>query len=220
MGHSIKNRHAGRRIRRKDLELANRRRDVLETSERLFATYGFDGVSVNRIAEEVGLSVGSLYNLFPGKEDLLSAVIINAMDEKEEELDGVLKDDVLPPIEALRRFLQTMIETFRSHQLLFRMLVESMANPHAISGEGAKEMWRRRERRLACLAEILRRGVAAGEFRVQVDPGRFAGALAGTMMGLLSYMVASEGEIDAELSADLIIDFLLHGIGRRSTNED
>jgi AcrR family transcriptional regulator len=208
------------RIRRKDLELAERRRDVLDTAEKLFAAHGFDGVSVNRIAEEVGLSVGSIYNLFPGKEELISSVLINAMDEREDELSHVLQDTSLPPIEALRRFLQAMIEAFRSHQLLFRMLVESMAAPHAITGEGMKRLMQRREKRLAGLAEILRRGVEAEEFRVEVDPGRFAGALAGTMMGLLSYMVAKEGEIDAELSADLIIGFLLHGIGRRSINED
>lgn len=212
--------HSNGRPRRKEVEIAERRRDVLETAERLFATYGFDGVSVNRIAEEVGLSVGSLYNLFPGKDELISAVILNAMDEKEDILNQILQDSSLPPVEALRRFLQAMIEAFRNHQLLFRMLLESMANPHAMRGEPARKVLKRREERLAGLARILRRGVEAGVFRGKVDPGRLAGALAGTMMGLLSYMLSSEGRVDPELSADLIMDFLLYGIGRRSTDED
>ena len=206
--------------RRKDIELEERRRDVLAAAEALFAAYGYEGVSVNRIAEEVGLSVGSLYNLFHGKEELFGAVFINAVQEREEEFDQILGNEEIPPLEALRHFLQTMIDTFRSHQLLFRMVVETMANPHMLGGETAKRLMVQRDKRLDALAGIIRRGIETGDFSPGLDPGRIANALAGSMMGLFSYMARTEGEIDPELSADLIVNFLLHGIGRRGPDED
>lgn len=208
------------RQRRKDIELEERRRDVLASAEALFAAHGYEGVSVNRIADEVGLSVGSLYNLFHGKEELFGAVFMNAVQEREEDFDQILHDESIPPLEALRRFLQAMIDTFRSHQLLFRMVVETMANPHMIAGEMSRQLMERRDKRLDALADIVRRGVETGDFRPGLDPGRIANALAGCMMGLFSYMVRTEGEIDTELSADLIVNFLLHGIGRRGPDED
>ena len=47
---------------------------LVEATARILVKEGFDKASTNRIAEVAGVSVGSLYQYFPGKEALVAAV--------------------------------------------------------------------------------------------------------------------------------------------------
>jgi AcrR family transcriptional regulator len=48
---------------------------MVEATARILERYGYDNVSTNRIAELAGVSVGSLYQYFPGKDALVAAVL-------------------------------------------------------------------------------------------------------------------------------------------------
>src|SRR5262245_60659571 len=48
---------------------------LIEATARILVREGFDRASTNRIAEEAGVSVGSLYQYYPCKEALVAAVI-------------------------------------------------------------------------------------------------------------------------------------------------
>ena len=56
-------------------EAEERRNEILDVAERLFATKGFDGTSTNDILEEIGIARGTLYYHFKSKEDILDAMI-------------------------------------------------------------------------------------------------------------------------------------------------
>lgn len=44
---------------------------LLKAAAAEFALYGYDGANVNRIADAAGFSVGTVYNYFPSKRDLM-----------------------------------------------------------------------------------------------------------------------------------------------------
>lgn len=48
---------------------------ILEVSIDLFSEYGYDGVSVRRIAGEVGIRESSIYNHYPNKQAILKAIL-------------------------------------------------------------------------------------------------------------------------------------------------
>jgi AcrR family transcriptional regulator len=50
------------------------RQQIVAASHRLFLEQGYNGTSMRQIARESQMALGSLYNHFPGKEDLFSAV--------------------------------------------------------------------------------------------------------------------------------------------------
>ena len=60
---------------------------ILEEALTLFAQNGFDGTSVEQIAERVGIKAPSLYKHYKGKEDILNA-IIDAAETRYEEYFG------------------------------------------------------------------------------------------------------------------------------------
>ena len=102
----------------------------------LFAQNGYDGTSVEQIAERVGIKAPSLYKHFKGKEDILNALIdsaesryeeyfgseqhIGKLPESREEFIGVTMERIAftmrdPMIRRIRKFL--VQEQFRSDRL-------------------------------------------------------------------------------------------------------
>src|SRR3990170_8952193 len=51
-----------------------RREEILEGAQRVFARHGYEGATVARLEEEIGLSRGAIFNYFAGKEALFVAV--------------------------------------------------------------------------------------------------------------------------------------------------
>lgn len=75
---------------------------------------GFDKASTNRIAETAGVSVGSLYQYFPGKEALVAAVMERHNRELMQIARGVLAEVAALPMEqAVRKLVTVAIEAHR-----------------------------------------------------------------------------------------------------------
>ena len=63
------------RLSRKEREKEARKQDILEIAARLFSNRDFHEVTVDEIAEEVGLSKGTLYLYFKNKDELIHEVL-------------------------------------------------------------------------------------------------------------------------------------------------
>jgi AcrR family transcriptional regulator len=48
---------------------------ILEATTRILVEEGYDKANTNRIAERAGISIGSLYQYFPNKESLMTALM-------------------------------------------------------------------------------------------------------------------------------------------------
>lgn len=56
-------------------EAEERRNEILDAADELFAKKGFDGTSTNDILDKVGIARGTLYYHFKSKEDIMDALI-------------------------------------------------------------------------------------------------------------------------------------------------
>lgn len=64
---------------------------IVEAAARVFAERGFAGGSTNRIAEQAGVGIGSLYEYFPNKESILVAVAERHLDRMLADVDRMLE---------------------------------------------------------------------------------------------------------------------------------
>src|SRR5260370_37048426 len=55
--------------------------DLLAAAEQLFASSGYEATTMNAIASLAGASIGSLYQFFPNKESVGSALLNRYVDE-------------------------------------------------------------------------------------------------------------------------------------------
>lgn len=61
-------------------EAEERRNEILDVAEELFATKGYDNASTNDILERIGIARGTLYYHFKSKEEILDAIIARMTD--------------------------------------------------------------------------------------------------------------------------------------------
>ena len=100
---------------------------LIEATARILVREGFDRASTNRIAEEAGVSVGSLYQYYPCKEALVAAVIDRHNQEIMQVVRGALAEVASQPIEkAVRRLVAVAIEAHRINPRLHRVLAEQI----------------------------------------------------------------------------------------------
>lgn len=103
-------------------------RALLEAAEALVQSGGADGVSVRRVADEVGTSTRAVYSLFGSKEGLLAALGSRAWELVAEGLDQLpITDD---PAQDLVNVGAVVFRDFAiSHPSLFRIAVQRTVGP-------------------------------------------------------------------------------------------
>ena len=101
----------------------------------LFAENGYDGTSVEEIAEKVGIKAPSLYNHFKGKEDILNALIDMAEARYEEFFGSDKHFGKLP--ESKEEFIQTSIQkiSFTMNDPMIRKMRTFCGDHHKASAQ-------------------------------------------------------------------------------------
>jgi AcrR family transcriptional regulator len=81
---------------------------IIAAARRHFFTHGFRSVTMDDLAEELGMSKKTLYASFPSKLDLLRAVLLEKFHEVESDLDQVTAGISTDVLGALHRLLACM----------------------------------------------------------------------------------------------------------------
>ncbi|MFO0608454.1 MAG: TetR/AcrR family transcriptional regulator [Polyangiales bacterium] len=97
---------------------------LLEATARVVSQAGLDRATTNRIAEVAGVSVGSLYQYFPGKESLLAALIEREARRDLAAMRAVMADCAgLPLPQAIGRSLGGLVERHARDPALYRWML-------------------------------------------------------------------------------------------------
>ncbi|RWM05475.1 MAG: TetR/AcrR family transcriptional regulator [Mesorhizobium sp.] len=100
---------------------------LVDATARILVRDGFDRASTNRIAEEAGVSIGSLYQYYPSKEALVAAVIDRHNHDIMRVVRRVFAEVASQPVErAVRRLVAVAIEAHRIDPKLHRVLAEQI----------------------------------------------------------------------------------------------
>ena len=97
---------------------------ILETSLTLFAENGYNGTSVEQIAQNVGIKAPSLYKHFKGKEDILNSLIDLAETRYEENFGSDKNLGKIP--DSIDEFIHETVKKIRftmTDQLIRKMRI-------------------------------------------------------------------------------------------------
>lgn len=173
---------------------ARRNRDrLLQAATAAFANSQAHPVSLEAIARDAGVGIGTLYRHFPSREALVEAVYRAELAEVAAAAEQLLER--LPPRVALRRWM----DRYANFVAAKRGMAESL---HAIFGSGAMEPTHTRDSIVGAVDLLLRAGAADGTLRsdVQADD---------VVSGLIGVFLASAS---AEQTGRLL-DLLVAGVG-------
>ncbi|MBI1260503.1 MAG: TetR family transcriptional regulator [Rhizobiales bacterium] len=150
-----------------DTQSSQKRRQILDGASRVFMESGYEGASMSLIAREAGVSKGTLYVYFPGKEELFSAVVSDACQQSAgPAFDNLDREPDLFKAMSLagRGFLTFLLRP--QTQAIYRVVIAE--------SEKFPELGRRfyasgPQVNLERVAGFLRRKIASGELTIE-DP--------------------------------------------------
>jgi TetR/AcrR family transcriptional regulator, cholesterol catabolism regulator len=133
------------------------RRRIIAVATRMFATDGFTGASMRRIAEQCDIQAASIYGHFKDKQELLATVMIGAHSAW---LGGAadLINPELEPLEQLHRLVDWHV-TEQAESLdtaiAWDVLADAKLVEHHLSPEQVKEYWKVRNAYLDLMRSLV-----------------------------------------------------------------
>lgn len=140
---------------------AERKKELVDTAERLFLEKGYDRTSVSDIVNEINVAKGTFYHYFRSKAEILGPIMEKNIAILEEEFRTIINRNDLQTPDKLNEMLNSSFRWYKGkEQLLFFIHQESNAVPH----HNFEEMT---YARLAPpIIELIAKGVGEGRFDV------------------------------------------------------
>lgn len=95
----------------RDKVLQAREDAIIAAVHRLLAEKGFDAMTVDEVAAEVGIAKASLYKHFSSKEDLGAAAMIRLLEETLRQIQALRVNDGAAPIDQLKDVVRWAMRT-------------------------------------------------------------------------------------------------------------
>ncbi len=181
---------------------------ILDAAERLFRHYGYSKTNVADIARDLGMSPANIYRFFASKAEIHQALCARM-------LDGVYAMAV-----EICRSKESATDRLRRYSLAqYRLTVETMMDQekvHEMVVVALERDWhvidQHIDRLNALLAEVIREGIAAGEFPEQ--DARVAARCFGAATVTLCHpqMVAQCLAKENRATPDELVDFAIRAL--------
>jgi AcrR family transcriptional regulator len=224
MGESMNNKELRRE--REERRRQEYRRLILQAAERVIARKGYSAMTMDDVAREAEFSKATLYHYFRSKGELSLEILATFFEETDRQVRKILKLRK-SATEKLRRGIRFYLQFNLDKENISRMLImdpsfiEKMKIFMTEEKKLTSEMDRRfiarikAERReiLESVAEILKDGVAAGEFRRLDIPGAVT-FLESVLQGFSHIRFWQARPYSVKEATELIHGFVLRGIDK------
>jgi AcrR family transcriptional regulator len=172
--------------------IRNRER-LLEAATQIFSSAGSQA-SLEAVARQAGVGIGTLYRHFPTREALFEAVYRHEVDHLGEFAEQLIHDD--DPVEALRKWFQANVRLVAAKKGMIEALQLAVYGSSELKAYSF-------ERLTSAIKILLDRAVVAGEIRDDVPPED----LLRTLLGIF-YSQGAEWQPAALRLVDVFVDGL------------
>jgi AcrR family transcriptional regulator len=201
MGSSIAQIPVGRRERQK----ITRRRRIVTAARRLFARRGYGSTAIEDVAAAAGLAVGTVYNYFPSKSDLLAAIIRRETEKMIECGRRVLDDPPADPVAAIIAIADIFIGDFvDADRALWRELMSAALSQPLTVG---RRLFESDAQLVALAAQLIEQFQARGALARDLNPMRAATVLYGICFTWVNAYLMSDA-----VSIEIVRDEIHRGI--------
>ncbi len=200
-------------LRRKERERLQREQQILKAAEKVFAKKGFQKATIQEIAEESELAVGTIYNFFSSKESLYSKIIMTRLTEMRQEVLNKTQEiaDVKKRLKTMLLVQSGFIEKNKDFFIIF--LRDRNRFPWSLAKDLGEEVAKRYQHHLETLQAIFKEGIQKGTFRNH-DPEDLAEAWGGLCNTFFFKWLMEKQKWDLKTKALTIYDLFMNGVGK------
>lgn len=159
------------------------RDNILLEATRLMAKRGFDGTSLQAVADAVGVKKPSVLYHFTSKEELRKAVLDRLLSRWNDVLPKLLMASTLTGLAKFDGVMRELMSFFAADPDRARLLVrELLDRPKQMKSslEGYARPW------VEVVSEYIRKGQNAGQIRTDVDPEAYVMQVASMSLSVLA----------------------------------
>jgi AcrR family transcriptional regulator len=179
---------------------------ILEASAQIIRQKGYHAASMQDIADAVNLQKASLYHHFSSKQDILLALLDQALDLLIERVSVVTSGD-LPADEKLSQAMRIYLGCLEEHAALASVL---LLEHRSLTPEYHDRHIPRRDRFERLWRDLIQEGMGSGVFHA-VDPAMTARALLGVMNWTITWY-RPEGRYSSGQISDNFASLFLDGL--------
>jgi TetR/AcrR family transcriptional regulator, fatty acid metabolism regulator protein len=173
----------------------DKRRQILGAAVRVFARKGFHASRVGDIAEEAGVAHGLLYHYFDSKDQVLEAVFHENWSVLIERIASVEQSDE-SAADQLRHISAIILRTWLHLPDVVRVVIREFGRSPELA-ERIGEL----TQPIEVIQRVIERGIAAGEFRADIDASVAATVVYGSIDELLTGWVLGRLPADEDAVA-------------------
>jgi len=189
---------------------AERRDQIIQAALACFTRKGYNNTTMDDIVAESGLSKGTLYWYFKGKDDLFKSAILSFFERSFGQEEAIADLEQCPTAAEKLRFLaQVIVGLGEWAKGIFNLFLEFWAS--STRREEAARLWTDLLVQYKdLLVGIIEEGIRNGEFR-PVDAEPLVWAMMSTYDGLAAYVMLMP-DLELERISHVFIETLLRGL--------
>lgn len=184
-----------------------RRAEILSAAERIFVAHGYDGATIRKIADAVGLSSTALYMHFADKDEILSEICRNAFAALLDAHRDIQAEDA-PPEARLRRMMRAYADFGFANPDAYRLIYMTRPNEADSARNAAQGVGHELFQSLEAAV-----GQAVADGRLRGDPRVISQAVWAGAHGVVSLMITKPyfGWVERDRLVDAMTEALFAG---------
>lgn len=185
-----------------------RRAEILAAAERIFVDHGYEGATIRKIADEVGLSSTALYMHFSDKSEILHEICERAFEQLLVMNRAVLAEPGLPE-QRMRRLMQSYVqfgfENPNAYRLIYMTRPVEAQQAQSVAQSLGHELF-------GAFARVVEDAAVQG--RLRGEPQATAQALWAGSHGVVSLMITKPyfDWVERDVLVDTLLDALFVGL--------
>lgn len=189
--------------------ISERKKQVIQTAERLFSAKGYLATSVRDLAQALNIEAASLYSHVKSKEDLLFQIADRSADEFFDRVGPIAKmnlDTQQKLTEMIAEHISVIADNLNASAVFFREwrhLSDQRRRDYAKRIHDYEEIWR----------DVIRKGIEEGLFK-HYDEG-FSTRTILSAINWTHTWYKPEGELSPRQIGENLASFLLNGLVRK-----
>lgn len=199
-------------LSRRDQQKEAKRLALIDAALAVFSRVGFAAAKIDDVADEAGVSKGTVYLYFESKEKLFEGMVKSKMMPMLDHVEEVMAQSTQTATERLRAhmtFFYTKILDSDRRQIMRLIMSEGPNFPHLAEFYHANVL----SRGQSMINDILQQGVNNGEFREMNGHGLMQNVVAGALVAGIWKLVFDRFQpIDLDAYLETHIDLILNGL--------
>ncbi|MFW6104722.1 MAG: TetR/AcrR family transcriptional regulator [Candidatus Bipolaricaulota bacterium] len=192
----------------------SRKEVIREAATKVISRKGFFQTRPKEVAEEAGISVGTIYNYYESKQEILLDIFHEEFADRRELYEELSRGD-LPLIEQIKKILERHFSRLSNHKELMRVIIQERFKPGSKLG---RELNRSYSEVIYYIEKLIKRAIEEGQIRA-CNPTIVASALFGAVESTIAVGILKDeanGEELFELAPEELAQFFWNGLKKSS----